>query len=216
MWVAKIILKHDCMISNRCAKFNVLLQSLDLNEEKKGKQVLTSSIHQVIGEEHAVKRFIADLKKDGRAHYIEFNGRTLFLVESSTKKPVSKLTRRMFFVKPAIMDNQGYEHYELASHQREELMKFIKNVKPLVDSFELVSLHNTPLQNVYFPKVMPELTDLQKHALELAIKEGYYEVPKRTSLRKLAALRKVSLATFQKHLQKAESKVIPDTLNFLK
>ncbi len=216
MWVAKIVLKHDCMISNRCERFKVILQSLDLNEEKRGSEVLTSSIHQVIGEESAVKEFIADLKKDKRAHYVEFNGRTLFLIESAKKKPASQLTRRMFFVKPAIMDDKGFEHYELASHKKEELMNFIMKVKPLVDHFELLSLQNTPLQNVYFPKVMPKLTDLQKRALELAINEGYYNAPKRTSLRKLAALSKVSLATFQKHLQKAESKVLPDILSFLK
>ena len=95
-------------------------------------------------------------------------------------------------------------------------MNFIKKVKPLVDEFELLGLKNTPLQNVYFPKIMPKLTVLQKKALELAIKEGYYETPKKTNLRTLAKLSKVSLATYQKHLQKAESKIIPDVLSFLK
>ena len=103
-----------------------------------------------------------------------------------------------------------------AWQKKEELINFIKKIKPFCDSFDLLSIKNTPLKNIYFPKLMPKLTDLQKKALELAIKEGYYEAPKRTSLRKLAVLMKISLATFQKHLQKAESKVIPDTLSFLK
>ena len=122
----------------------------------------------------------------------------------------------MFFVKPVIIDTQGYEHWEIASHRKEELMNFIKKVKPLADEFELLSMKNTALQNIYFPKVMPQLTALQKLALELAIKEGYYEAPKKTSLRTLAKLMGISLATYQKHLQKAESKVIPDILSFLK
>ena len=63
---------------------------------------------------------------------------------------------------------------------------------------------------------MPKLTALQKMALELAINEGYYEAPKKTNLRELARLSKVSLATYQKHLQKAEAKVIPDVFSFLK
>jgi len=140
----------------------------------------------------------------------------LFLVESAKNKPVSEFSRKMFSVKPILIDNKGYEYWEIASYKKEELINFIKKIKPFCDSFDLLSIKNTPLKNIYFPKLMPKLTDLQKKALELAIKEGYYEAPKRTSLRKLAVLMKISLATFQKHLQKAESKVIPDTLSFLK
>tara|TARA_Y100000310_G_scaffold335400_1_gene417368 strand:+ start:574 stop:1224 length:651 start_codon:yes stop_codon:yes gene_type:complete len=216
MWVAKLRLRHDCIIGNRCRKFNVTIQSLDLNEEKKGGMILTSSIHQFIGDIKNVKRFVVDLRKDKRTKYIEWNGNTLFLVETMKNKPVSEFSKKMFFVKPMILDNQGYENWEVASHQREILVKFIKKVKPIVEEFELLSLINTKLQNIYFPKVMPKLTDLQKKALELAIKEGYYEVPKNTNLRELARLSKVSLATYQIHLQKAESKVIPDVISFLK
>lgn len=216
MWVAKIRLRHDCIIGNRCRKFNVMMQSLDLNEEKKDGKVLTSSIHQLIGDDKNIKRFISDLKKDERTEFIEFNGQTLFLVETARKKPASQFSKKMFFVRPMVLDTEGYEHWEIASHKKEELMNFIKKVKPLADEFELLGLKNTPLQNIYFPKIMPKLTALQKRALELAIKEGYYETPKKTNLRALAKLSKVSLATYQKHLQKAESKIIPDILSFLK
>ncbi len=216
MWVAKIRLKHDCIIGNRCKKFKVVMQSLDLNEEKRSGKILTSSIHQLIGDEENIKRLVHDLKKDKKTEYVEFNGQTLFLVETAQKKPVSQFSRKMFFVKPVVIDTQGNEHWEIASHRKEELMIFIQKVKPSVDEFYLLSLKNTPLQNIYFPKVMPNLTVLQKKALELAIKEGYYEAPKKTNLRALAKIMKISLATYQKHLQRAESKVIPDTLCFLK
>ena len=216
MWIAKIKLKHDCILGDRCKKFSVVVQSLDLNEEKKNAKVLTSSIHQLIGDEKNIKKFINDLKKDKRTKYVEFNGQTLFLVETAKKKPVSEFSKKMFFVKPMLLDNEGYENWEIASHKREELTRFMNNVETLVDEFELLSLRNIPLQNIYFPKVMPKLTALQKKALELAINESYYETPKRTNLRALAKLSKVSLATYQKHLQKAESKIIPDVVSFLK
>jgi len=54
MWVAKLKLKHDCIIGNRCKEFNIMMQSLDLNEEKKNGKFLTSSIHQLIGNEKDV------------------------------------------------------------------------------------------------------------------------------------------------------------------
>lgn len=217
MWVAKIILKHDCIIGNRCEKFNVSLQTINLAERKEKDKLLTSSMHLLIGEEKQIQEFLNDLKKDKRVYYLERNGNTLFLIESATKKPVSQFMKKTIFItKPMVTDTRGFEHWEIASHSKNELMEFIKKTKPLVDSFELLSIKDTPLKNVYFPKIMPELTDLQRKALELAIKEGYYQAPKKTNLRALAKQMKVSLATYQKHLQKAESKVIPDTLSFLK
>jgi len=56
---------------------------------------------------------------------------------------------------------------------------------------------------------MPPLTEKQKRAFELAIEQGYYDIPKRTDLKKLSKLMKVSLATFQEHLKRAEAKIIP-------
>ena len=49
----------------------------------------------------------------------------------------------------------------------------------------------------------------QKQAIELAIKNGYYNVPRKTSVEKLAKLSKLSFSTFQVHLRKAEEKLIP-------
>lgn len=216
MWVAKIRLKHDCIIGNRCKKFGILLQSYDLNEESKGKTTTTSSLHQMIGEKEKIHAFIYDLKKDKRTEYLEVNENTLFLIESARNKPVSSFTKQMFFVKPVVIDIDGFEHWEIGSHKKEELMKFIAKVKPSSSFFTLLSIKNTKLKDVYFPKVLPALTDLQKKAFELAIQQGYYAVPKKTNLRALAKLMRISLATYQKHLQKAEAKVLPDILSYLK
>ena len=216
MWIAKIKLKHDCIIGNRCEKFRINLQSYNLNEEKKGKKVLTSSIHQVVGDKKNIASFVSDLRKDKRTEYIEFDEKTLFLVDSAKNKPVSQFTKRMFFVRPVIIDEKGYEYWEIASHKKEEIINFIKKVEPVCDVFELLTIKNTKLKDVYFPKVLPILTDLQKKALGLAIKSRYYEIPKKTNLRDLAKNMGISLATYQRHLQKAESKVMPDIFAYLK
>lgn len=216
MWVAKIKLRHDCILGNRCKKFNVVLQSYDLNEEKMKSEFETSSFHQISGENENIKKFLVDLKKDKRVRYLEVNENSFYLVESAKEKPVSQFTRKMFFVKPVVIDDKGYEFWEIASYKREELNNFIKKVESLCDEFELESIKNEKLNKIYFPKVLPNLTDLQKQSLELAIRNGYYLIPKKTSLRKLAKSMKISLATFQTHLQKAESKVMPDILAYLK
>ncbi len=193
-----------------------MMQSLNLAENRRDGKILTSSQHQLIGEPKNIAALVEDLKKDKHTKHAELNAKTLFLVESAAKKPVSQFMKRTIFaLKPVIIDLRGYEHWEIAAHQKEELMDFIKAVKPTMEEFELLSIKNTSLQNVYFPKVMPDLTDLQKKALELAVREGYYTVPKKTNLRALAKMMKISLATYQKHLQKAEGKIIPDVLSIL-
>ncbi len=192
-----------------------MMQSLNLGERRERGKKVTSSIHQLVGDN--INALVKDLQKDKQVKYLELNGQTLFLMETAAEKPVSEfLKRNIFVVKPVIIDTKGDEFWEVAAHRKEELMEFIDKVKPMVAEFELLSMKNTPLQSVYFPKVMPELTALQKKALELAVKEGYYQAPKKIGLRKLAQMMKISLATYQKHLQKAESKVIPDVLEFLK
>jgi len=216
MWITKLKLKHDCIIAGRAEKFGVIVYSYDLNQEEAKSRILTHSIHHLEGEKKSVDGFLRDLKKDKRVEYLEVSGNTFFMIDSAKNKPVSKITKRIFYVKPTISDKKGFEYWEIASHRKEELMRFIAAARPLVDYFELLNIQKTKLQHVYFPKTLPNLTDLQKKALDLAVTEGYYDIPKKTSLRKLAKLMGLALATYQRHLQKAESKIIPDVLYGLK
>ena len=55
----------------------------------------------------------------------------------------------------------------------------------------------------------PDFTDKQKRAFELAVENGYYDIPKRIDLRRLAKVMEISIATYQEHLKRAEAKIIP-------
>jgi DNA-binding CsgD family transcriptional regulator len=52
------------------------------------------------------------------------------------------------------------------------------------------------------------LTDRQRELLELAIDEGYYEIPRRATLRDIADRADISAGTVGEHLRKIETKVI--------
>lgn len=216
MWIVKMRLKHKCILGDRCRKFRVTLQSLDVARGREGGRLFVSSIHQIAGAERNIKAFVRDLAKDPKVVYLESHANTIFLIDKTEQAPVSSLSRLLFFIKPVVVDPTGTEHWELASHKKEVLMDWISKVKPHMERFELLSMKDTKLQNVYFPKLMPKLTPLQKRALELAVAEGYYAVPKRTTVRELARKMRVSFPTFHRHLQKAESKLMPDLLSFLK
>ena len=57
--------------------------------------------------------------------------------------------------------------------------------------------------------ILPNLSEKQKIAMDLAIKSGYYDFPKKIRLVELAKEMRIAYSTFQAHLKKAEQKLIP-------
>lgn len=211
MWILKLKIKHDCTIGNRCEKFNVISYSLSLSNWREGKFEYTSQRHTLEGDPKNVKRFITDLKKDKRVTSLEIAGNTLFFIEKRVKEkiPSSFYTPKMFFVKPVYADKKGYEYWELGSWDRKVLSGFLEGLKKQKIETELLQFKDTKLNNIYFPAIAPDLTEKQKRAFELAVENGYYDIPKRTDLKRLAKIIEISLATYQEHLKRAEAKVIP-------
>jgi predicted DNA binding protein len=58
------------------------------------------------------------------------------------------------------------------------------------------------------PNLERPLTDRQQEVLKMAMRRGYYEQPKRTTIKKLAAETGIAPSTFQEILQRAERKVM--------
>lgn len=58
------------------------------------------------------------------------------------------------------------------------------------------------------PNLERPLTDRQEEILKMAMRRGYYEQPKRTTIKKLAAETGIAPSTFQEILQRAERKVM--------
>lgn len=213
MWIAKIRLKHDCILGNRCEKFGVILQSVAFSVFNQNGKVISSSMHNVIGDEKRIDLFVKDLEKDKNVIKLERKENMFLLLEKANKKAVSHHTPKIIFVKPTLIDTNGYEHWEIGSWEKKEISKFINDVKKEIEDFNLLKFVNVNIDNIFFPKLMPNLTDKQKQAVELAILEGYYENPRRTDLRKLAKLMKLSLSTYQQHLRVAEEKLLSNALN---
>jgi len=214
MWVAKIKYKHDCILGNRCEKFKVSLQSVVLSVFKEKGKILTSSMHYMYGEK--MNEFIADLQQDSKVIKLERKGNMFLLLEKADQKAVKHYIPKIIFIKPVLMDKLGYETWEIGSWEKEEVSKFYQSIKQEIKEVKLLKLSQTNLDNIFFPRLMPDLTDKQKQALELAIEEGYYATPRKIDLRKLAKLMKISLATYQQHLRTAEEKMIPNLFSYYK
>jgi len=216
MWIAKIKYKHNCILGNRCNKFNISLQGIAFSVFKEKNKIITSSMFHMIGDEENLDKFIKDLKKEKLVIKLERKKDMFFLLEKASNKAVKYFNPKIIFVKPVLIDNEGYEYWEISSWEKTEISKFINSIKEDMDEFKLIKFVNTKINNIYFPKLMPNITHKQKRSIELAIEHGYYKTPKKTSLRKLAKLMNISLATYQQHLRIAEEKLIPNAISYMK
>ena len=131
MWEAKIKLKHDCTIGNRCQKFNCKSHSLTLSNWEENGYFFTSQRHNLIGKTTKVVAFISDLKKDKRIHNLKIFNNDVFFIEKRKEKniPSSFYRSDLIFVKPVDVDNRGVEEWTLASTSKEKLYNFCQGLK---------------------------------------------------------------------------------------
>jgi predicted DNA binding protein len=214
MWVAKILLKHDCIIGKRCKRFNCTSVGypLDFYEEKGYNYFF--HFEKLFGNEKNVRNFIKDIKKDRRIQNLEAENNTLFFTYKTKSKgemPTQSYLKKVFHLKPVFVDASGAEYWEVGSWKKESLIKFIEQIKKQTAGMEelrLIKIVKTKLRDVYFPQIMPLMTAMQEKAIRLAQKESYYEFPRKIELRMLAKIFGVSLSTYREHLRKAEGVVL--------
>ncbi|MFH1641319.1 MAG: helix-turn-helix domain-containing protein [Nanoarchaeota archaeon] len=214
MWVAKLRIKHDdCVVGTRCRKYNIISVGVPFNSYNDKEYQYFSHFETLTGKDDDIKRFIEDLKKDPAVLNLEAEGSSIFFLVKIPKNKVIPTTHynpKTFFIKPVIVNVEGYELWEIGSWKKELLNEFITNLKKDKFDIKILRIGNTKLDEVYFPQVMPQLTRSQKKAIELAYQHGYYDFPRKTELKSLSKIADLSLSTFREHLRRAEKKIMPD------
>ncbi|MBU2441970.1 MAG: helix-turn-helix domain-containing protein [Nanoarchaeota archaeon] len=212
--------KEEFNIYNkRTIKFNIRIHfySQKYYIEKNNIYFINSGI--VFGEEDNKNLFFKDLQKDKKIKEIEINNDFFVSVyyEKVTEARVSALktiyNQKIIFLKPTLFDEKGFEEWEVASFNRTDLEDILKQGKKLQKTiggeFKLLSFKEKKVKDLTMQSIMPNLSTQQKKALELAIQNKYYGYPRKITLKKLAAMMKISESTYQFHLAKAEEKIIP-------
>lgn len=210
MWLCKLEIKHNCTVGNRMPKYGLMTHITYLGSYSEKGKIYSAGLHRIIGEEKDIKRFFNDFKKDKNVVHAELNKNIMVVTEKSSELPIGKFKNKIFFQKPVFVNKQGYEYWEFFSFDRGLINKFIREVKKMCDYFKIKKLSNVKLDDFYFPHAIPQLTDKQKRAFELAMEEGYYSIPRKTTIRKLAQIMKISKSTYQDLLRRAENKILPD------
>lgn len=210
MWVIKFRNWHKtCLIRPLCVKYKVTDFVYLINQWKEKKKWYYTELHILQGREEDKKKFIKELKKEKSTEKLEQKGNYIFTLN---EKPIGKEFYSVLFdpkiiqVKPVAQRTDGYEDWELASWDKQTLMK-VREIPEF--KIEIKSIQNIHLGDIFLPHIYPKLSPKQKEAIELAVKEGYYEYPRKIDLEKLAKITKVKRQTFQEHLRRAEKKLVP-------
>ena len=166
-------------------------------------------MHILQGKEENKRKFIKDLKKEDSIKKFEQRGNYIFTLN---EEPIEKqyyspvFDPKIIQVKPVAQRIDGFENWELGCWDKETLMKIMD--VPVFD-VELIYIKQTKLSDIFLPHIYPKLSPKQKEAIELAVKQGYYEFPRKIELEKLAEISGVKRQTYQENLRRAERKLIP-------
>jgi len=210
MWVLKLKLsQRNFLLGSLAYKFKVDLTGYPLGYYKDKNYLYLTSAGVIIGDDKNKKLFLNAIKKSNNFSNIEINGD--FVVNVSKQPLYLESVYNPKFIRPFpdFISHEGYHIWEIASWDKEELKPIIDIAKKYYDG-KILKLKKEKLSNISFTSFLPELSDKQKKAFELAVLEDYYSFPRKTNVHKLARVMKVSYSTFQEHLRRAESKLIPN------
>jgi len=111
---------------------------------------------------------------------------------------------------PMIVNHKEKKHlWHFGSFDRKALENVLKFAEKHLGA-ELLSFREEKISNISFTRALPDLSKNQKKAMGLAINQGYYSYPKKCKMEDLAKKMGISYSTFQAHLKKAESKIMPE------
>jgi predicted DNA binding protein len=122
---------------------------------------------------------------------------------------------------PPTVHRQGWEHYTVIAFDEGDVRALLHDLAADRD-VEVLSKTAITEQQVPHSMLAPvdqlfeDVTDRQLAALRLALESGYYEQPRKTSLRELAEQTAVARSTFEEHLRKAENKLLTNAGQFLR
>lgn len=152
----------------------------------------------------AVIEFIKDFDHVVNVEITErHKGRLLAIVEvRDCPGCISLATSDVFLLSAHTTEDKRIE-WKVAFSNREELDKLIWDMQSTGSDVELVRVSNAIDDGL-------RLTDRQLKIVEVAFKRGYYDYPKRISIRELARIFGVSTATVSEILRRGQRKIIKE------
>ena len=210
MWVMKLSLDSKGQFLGRMAiRHHVSMTGYPLSYYKDGKWLYLVACGFMFGREKDKKAMLRDVKK--QPEFVRMETKDDFAI-SVTRQPLFSepvYDGRIIRLEPVIINHKEKRHiWHLASFDKKLLMNVLVFAKKYLGA-ELLKLKEEKISNISITRLLPELTKKLKHALEIAINNGYYDYPKKINMETLAKMMHISYSTYQAHLKKAEGKLLP-------
>lgn len=216
MWIGHFQVWHDnCIYLTNCSKFNVVISMYPLNSYTEGKYRYHTNINILSGKREDVDAFIDAIRQDKRC--MEFSGSgnvylSFMRLDKDDFHTTNYYTPKIFLLKP-IVHEAGKEDWFFGAWEKETVTGLYEVFRKHFN-IKMLSVKETEFADIFIPQIMPKLTGKQKQAIHEAIIAGYYTFPRKTDLETLAKRMNISRVTFQEHLRKAESKLIPQIFGY--
>lgn len=212
MWKAIFEGKHEsCILAPLCKKYNITDFVYLVNAWEDKDFFYYSEAHILQGDEEQIKKFIKSLKKQKSMIKLEKKANFILTLEKKPKWMAAYQPlwdKRIIQIKPVMQKTDGTEIWEMACWDKQPLMQILERL-PKEFKIKLKSIKQEKLNNIFLPQIFPKLSKKQKQVLDLAIKKGYFEFPRKINLQGLANKLSLSKQTIQQHLRIAEKKLIP-------
>lgn len=208
MWVARFSFKASkALIGGIAVRNKVSLHVYPFYIQECAEGVRVSFF--IIFNQDAPEKFVSDLKKSKRTVYC-YSKRNI--LQGQIIEPLGHgvyYNPEIVHLRPWVVDaEKNVEHFVVASRRRKCIERIAESIKEKhlgrMDYVRWKDVHQ-----FFIIDVVSNVTQKQREALDIALKHGYYDYPKRTDLRALARIMKVSYATYQAHLKKAEKRLLP-------
>ena len=212
MWVARFKLRHnDCPIVKRTRKFKVDCLSTPASTNVKGNEVIATTVCKLLGEESMNGLFINDLKKD--KGILNFEGNNNHFVTEYKLGERCELVQRylsndLLLLEPTFNSMDNHEYWSIGAWTKKPIQDFYDEISSHMHKHDILEIKQKNLAEIFFESAGINLSNRQRFALETAYNNGYYAIPRKAGVQQLAKSAKLSSATMQEHLRKAEMKII--------
>lgn len=134
------------------------------------------------------------------------------LIRVDWAEQVDGLLEALVETSAAVLEGTGEAetwHFQLRFDSHDDLSEFYQRCVDAGVKIDIVSVHNPGLTSEL--TVRYDLTDEQRQTLQLALEEGYFEVPRRINLTELAAQLGISDSAVSQRLRRAITTVLTES-----
>lgn len=207
MMEALLSLSLPCSwVDNVARNQDVRIQLLDTVKTDEG---MTRDLAEINLRDKASKPVIEAIKKSEHVKGVEVTehdkGRLLVVVTTQGCEGCTALAEADVFLLSGHTNEEGRLEWKVAFSKRKDLDTLISRLQALNADVAVLRVSNALDDGL-------QLTDRQLKIVEVAFKRGYYDYPKRISIRELARIFSVSTATVSEILRRGQRKIIKEHL----